>query len=101
MTPENPENPQSIERRMEGLHKQAELLKALTESHLEVIRKTPILEAAREAALLPRYAIIATRVHALEEGFHELSKLAVDTYTVVGELHELLTKIQRRLEEFG
>jgi hypothetical protein len=52
----------------------------------------PAIEAARSGGMLEKYAVLATRVRALEEQFWELSVLAVDTYTAMKELIELMKR---------
>jgi hypothetical protein len=61
-------------------------------AHLEALRRAPELERLREEGLMPKYAELATRQRALEEQYNELRGLAVETFTAMRELVELLKR---------
>jgi hypothetical protein len=61
-------------------------------AHLEALKNAPELERMREEGILPHFAKLATRQRALEEGFQDLSKLGIETYSLVRDIMERLSK---------
>jgi hypothetical protein len=80
------------QRLLPELAKQQQLWERQHAAHLEALRKAPELERLREEGLLPKMAVLMTRQAALEREFEELRTLAVETYTAMREVLELLRR---------
>jgi hypothetical protein len=77
---------QAAERVIPTIAKQQEQWEARYARGVEALQKAPELERLREAGLMPKFALLLTRQRILEEQFVELRALAIDTYTLVGNL---------------
>jgi hypothetical protein len=87
-----PNDKQRVDELLDAVAKRQEQWERLFAAHRENLLHLPEVQAMREEGLMPKMAVLMTRQTALEEQFHELRILAVETYTAMKEVLELLRR---------